>query len=133
MALVLLCASTFVVYKLLYKEESIKEQVDTLKDLKQKVHKYSGVEPEIYMDYLSKLKLAQRLEHSPRVAQQYLIEALDRLEDLGLYGETRNLGIQDEIHQLSNTIGYTFEKRLMDNAINNNEVFHPKYLNRRIY
>ena len=61
MALVLICASSFVVYKLLYKEESVKERVDTLKDLKQKVHKYSGVEPEIYMEYLSKLKLAQRL------------------------------------------------------------------------
>jgi|TARA_A200000159_G_C7337395_1_gene345672 hypothetical protein len=133
MALVLLCASTYVAYKLLYKEYSPPERADTLKDLKLKVHKYSGVEPEIYMKFLSKIKLAQRLEHNPNVAQQYLIESLDSLEDLGLYGETRNLGIQDEIHQLSNTIGYTFEKKLMDNAINNNEVFHPKYLNRRIY
>ena len=83
------------------------------------------------MEYLSKLKLAQRLRHSPRVAQQYLIEALDRL-NLGLYGETKIQAFRMR-YTIVNTIGYTFEKRLMDNAINNNEVFHPKCLNRRIY
>jgi hypothetical protein len=132
MSVVLVCAAVALASKLLYKENHSSEY-DPLIDFKREAHKYSGIHPETYLEFLSKLNLAQQhATDDVRTSQRYMLEAIDQLEDLGLHAESGDLSVQDEIHSLSKRIGYEFERILMTNAINKKGVFYPKYLNNRI-
>lgn len=132
MSVVLVCAAVALASKLLYKEHQHTEY-DPLIDFKREAHKYSGIHPDSYLEFLSKLNLAQRHASSDvRTSQIYLLEALDQLEDLALHAESGDLDVQDDIHSLSKRIGYEFERILMTNAVNTKSVFYPKYLNNRI-
>lgn len=130
MAFILLGVGIVLASKLAFKEEP---EEDPFMDLKREAHKYSGVNPSVFMDFISKFNLAQRYMHTDvTIAQKYMLESLDNLEDIALYAESGDYDIQEPIHDLSNKIGYTFENRLMNIAINKGVALYPKYLNNRI-
>lgn len=114
---------------------AVKEQVeeDPFLDLKKEAHAYSGINPNSFMYFISRLNLAQRYMHADvYAAHRYMLESLDHLEDIALYAESGDYDIQEPIHDLSKRIGYSFEKMLMNIAINKGVALYPKYLNNRI-
>jgi len=130
MAFILLGIGIVLASKLAFKEEP---EEDPFMDLKREAHRYSGINPSVFMEFISKFNLAQRYMYSDvHTAQKYMLESLDRLEDVALYAESGDYDIQEPIHELSMKIGYIFENRLMTIAVNKGVVLYPKYLNNRI-
>lgn len=130
MAFILLGVGIVLASKLAFKEEP---EEDPFMDLKREAHVYSGVNPTVFMHFISKFNLAQRHMYiDVRLAQKYMLESIDSLEDIALYAESGDYDIQEPIHVLAKKIGYAFENRLMNIAINKGVVLYPKYLNNRI-
>ena len=96
MAFILLGVGIVLASKLAFKEEP---EEDPFMDLKREAHAYSGVNPRVFMEFISKFNLAQRYMHvDVHAAQKYMLESLDRLEDVALYAESGDYDIQKPIH-----------------------------------
>lgn len=130
MALIIVGIGVLLASKLAYKEQP---EEDPFLDLKKEAHVYSGIHPALFMNFVSKLNMAQRyMNVDVHTAQAYMLESLDSLEDIALYAESGDYDIQEPIHELSKKIGYSFEYRLMNIAVNKGVALYPKYLNNRV-
>jgi len=130
MAFILLGISIVLASKLAFKEDRVE---DPFFEFKREAHKYSGVNPDAFMSFIARLNLAQRyMNVDVRVAQTYMLESLESLENLALYAESGDYDIQEPIHDLAKRIGYAFEDKLMNIAVNKGVTLYPKYLNNRI-
>ena len=89
--------------------------------VEREAHAYSGLNPELYGQFLANIRLCREYSGHPDIAIGFLYKALGHLENLGLYTVSGDLGVREEITELVQKIGASFELYL--NAKN------PKYLN----
>lgn len=131
MSLIIIVLAIF--FMLLIYSPKIKTQrrSQILEDLKLKVHEYSGLNPESYLEFENNLELMEtNLENvDPEMAEHYLQKAIENIEDLSLYSTGSNTEIIDDLLNTSRQIGIESEKLIMDTALYKGVQFRPKYLN----
>lgn len=113
----------------------VKRDVDdfsTVTTIQKKIHKYSGVQPDLYTHYLANINLAKQHITDTNKSKMFFYKSLHYLEELALYGESGDLDILEDLTYLIQELGYTFEGLLLNSAINNGVRFRPKYLNEKI-
>jgi hypothetical protein len=122
----------FVVY---FTIKMIKRDVDDfshIKEIQKKIHKYSGVNPYYYEQYLANFNLAKHTIKDVNQSKVFFHQAIQYLEELSLFGVAGDLDIHDEMTYLIQELGYNFEKMLLNSAINSGVRFIPVYLNEKI-
>jgi len=122
----------FVVY---FAIKMIKRDVDDfshIKEIQKKIHKYSGVNPDYYEQYLANFNLAKHTIKDVNQSKVFFHQAIQHLEELSLFGVAGDLDIHDEMTYLIQELGYNFEKMLLNSAINSGVRFIPVYLNEKI-
>lgn len=97
-----------------------------------KIHKYSGVQPELYSQYISNINLAKLHINDTNRSKMFFYTSIQNLEELALYAKSGDLDIQDDMTYLIQQLGYFFEEKLLNSAINNGVRFRPKYINEKI-
>ena len=113
----------------------LKRDVDDfspVKKIQRKIHLYSGVHPELYTQYLTHINLAKEHIEDVDKSKKFFYKSLQHLEELALHGVSGDLDIQEEMTYLIQELGYTFEKLLLNAAINKGVRFRPIYLNEKI-
>ena len=113
----------------------IKRDVDDFTDVKaiqKKIHKFSGVNEEMYEQYLAYINLAKENIKDVKKSKEFFYNSLRILEEIALYGVSGDLDIQDEMTFLIQELGYNFEILLMNSALNSGVRFNPRYLNEKI-
>ena len=83
----------------------------------------------IYQSVIEKERRGEFLGKTVQVIPHITNEIKERMQ---LLGESGDYDIQEPIHELTKRIGYAFENRLINIAINKGDVLYPKYLNNRI-
>jgi hypothetical protein len=122
MALLLVGATGVLTYLLTSQRQRV--TLD-LHDLKMEAHKFSGVDPTEFMEFLNNLNKIEPHIDDPRVASYFLYTALDHLSNL----KFNKFGIESDIDELVSKIGFSAELSIMDSALRENKRFTPKYLN----
>lgn len=113
----------------------IKRDVDDFTDVKaiqKKIHKFSGVNEEMYEQYLAYINLAKENIKDVKKSKEFFYNSLRILEEIALYGVSGDLDIQDEMTFLIQELGYNFEILIMNSALNSGVRFNPRYLNEKI-
>lgn len=87
-------------------------------------HRYSGLHPEIFSEFLANMNLCRTYSGHPDIALSFLYKAIGYLEELALYAVSGDFDAREEMYDLIQRIGSSFELYL--NAKN------PKYLNNTI-
>lgn len=119
MLIYLLVLLAFVIAALLIPERTANPKY--VRDMQMKIHPYSGLNPDLYTQYINNLELFEENINNVDVASEFLYNAIDSAEELKLYGNTDfNSSIQD--------VAITGESLLMKYALKNGDHFYPKYL-----
>jgi len=101
-------------------------------EIQKKIHKYSGVHPEMYEQYISYINLAKQNIDDTNRSKKFLYKSIQLLEEIALYGESGDLDIHEDMTYLIQQLGYEFERFLLNSALNNGIRFIPKYLNEKL-
>ena len=101
-------------------------------EIQKKIHKYSGVHPEMYENYFAYINLAKENIKDINSSKKFFYKSIHFLEEVALYGESGDLDIQGDMTYLIQQLGYEFEKLLLNSAINSGIRFMPKYLNEKV-
>lgn len=124
--LILLGMVIFMVSKLAIKDKEVDEVAKIIKE----THKYSGIYPTLYKTFLANMSLAsdymneEKFNHS----QSSLINAVDNLNDMAHYMILTDGDLIDEIAEISDRLGITFERILMKKCLIKGEKYRPKYI-----
>lgn len=99
-----------------------------LESLIKETHKYSGIHPDLYGEFLTNMNMAKNNMEQVFEAREYTELAVKNLNELALYFVDIDPDIQDVIAALGNKILKEMERLLVEEAINRNIVFRPKYI-----
>lgn len=126
MSLILIVLAIFFVLIIVSPRIKTQRVNHTLEDLQLEVHKYSGLNPDIYYEFENNLNLMQTtVQEDPELAKEYLYMSIQNIEDLSLYSSGSNTEVIDELLHISKQIGFEGEKMLIDV----DHQFIPRYLN----
>jgi hypothetical protein len=128
-SVILIAAVIYIVLKFIKRDVDDFSQV---KKIQRKIHVFSGVHPELYMQYLTHINLAKEHIEDVDKSKKFLYKSIKCLEELALQGVSGDLDIHEEMTYLVQELGYTFEKLLLNAAINKGVRFRPIYLNEKI-
>ena len=105
---------------------------DAFKKYKVAVHPYSGLDPESWNRFLTRLDnfeselKAQNLDE----AANNLYRAIENVRDMGLgLQHSDDVHLQEEINRIADELGYDGENIINQVALTNGLLFFPKYLN----
>lgn len=131
MSLIIIVLAAFFVIMLITPTVKSQQENTQLEDLKMKVHKYSGLNPESYQSFLNNMDLMESGIQNENIdlASDYLYNAIDNVQDLSLYLTGSSTEITETILNLSRQIGVESEKLIMDMALYKRKQFRPRYLN----
>lgn len=131
MSLIIIVLAAFFVIMLITPTVKSQQENTQLEDLKMKVHKYSGLNPESYQSFLNNMDLMESGIQNENIdlASDYLYNAIDNVQDLSLYLTGSSTEITETILNLSRQIGIESEKLIMDMALYKRKQFRPRYLN----
>ena len=126
MSLILIVLAIFFVLIIVSPRIKTQRVNHALEDLQLEVHKYSGLNPDIYYEFENNLNLMQTtVQEDPELAKEYLYMSIQNIEDLSLYSSGSNTEVIDELLHISKQIGFEGEKMLIDV----DHQFIPRYLN----
>lgn len=126
MSLILIVLAIFFVLMIVSPRIKTQRVNHALEDLQLEVHKYSGLNPDIYYEFENNLNLMQStVQEDPELAKEYLYMSIQNIEDLSLYSSGSNTEVIDELLHISKQIGFEGEKMLIDV----DHQFIPRYLN----
>ena len=128
-SVILIAVVVYFVLKMLKRDV---DDFSKIKTIQKKIHKYSGVHPEHYKQYVAFMNLAKANITDYKKANLFLHNALANLEELSLHGVSGDLDIHDEMTYLIQELGYNFEQILLNSAINEGARFNPVFLNELI-
>jgi hypothetical protein len=97
---------------------------DILKD----IHVYSGIDKDTYGSFYATIQLAKQKREHVKESQQMLHQAINTLNDIPMYMSPIDTSVQDEIAYLGQKLGHEFERILINEAINRDLKFKPKYI-----
>lgn len=107
---------------------SVDTSMRTVDDIIKETHAYSGISEDTYSLFFATIQLAKQKREHVKESQQMLHQAIDALNDIPMYMSPIDTGVQDKIAHLSQKLGYEFERILMNEAINRDLKFKPKYI-----
>ena len=101
------------------------ELIDTLvKD----THKYSGIHEDSYSQFYANIQMAREYRSQIHQAHAFLHKAIRHLNEIPLYMSPIDPDIQGDVAELGQKIAVAFERILIEEAINQNTYFKPKYI-----
>jgi nucleoside-specific outer membrane channel protein Tsx len=106
---------------------TVETKKDIIDDLIKETEIYSGINPEIYIDFITNIQFAKDNVKDVYIAYDHVLKALDHFNEIALYVIPIDPDIQDEITVLNEKILSEFEKRFKREANNQNLRFVPKY------
>lgn len=99
---------------------------DSIKKMKENIYSYSGLNEDIYLQYVNNLDLFQKNISNIELSSLYFYKAIENLYDLQL--SDQDFDFSEEIHQNA-IIG---EEILLNSSREQSTSFNPKYLNNKI-
>jgi len=96
---------------------------DVIREMKIKIHPYSGLNSDLYLQFVNNIELFGQNISSVTLASQYLYRAIQNLNDLHLYTDTAHF--RKEIEEIS----IKGEKMLLKSSLKYGSLFVPRYLN----
>jgi len=106
---------------------TIETKKDRLDDLIKETEIYSGINPELYMDFITNIQFAKDNLKDIYIAYDHVLKALGYFNEIALYVVPIDPDIQDEITALNEKILLEFEKTFKKEANNQKLRFVPKY------
>ena len=98
--------------------------------IKTEIHKYSGLNPDIYIEFINTVELMEKSIYTDTdLASYYLYKAIDSAQNIALYATGINTYIIDDINKLTIELGIHSEKLILDQALLKGDRFRPTYLN----
>lgn len=106
---------------------TIETKKDRLDDLIKETEIYSGINPELYTDFITNIQFAKDNLKDIYIAYDHVLKALGYFNEIALYVIPVDPDIQDEITALNEKILLEFEKTFKKEANNQKLRFVPKY------
>ena len=105
---------------------------DILDDLKLEIHKYSGVNPDLFNNFMTNMEMMEDNISRTDLASYYLYKAIDNAQELSMYTTGYGTHIVDEIAEITNDIGSYAEQIILNEALYQGNKFQPRYLNEKV-
>ncbi len=105
-----------------------KRDRDQLAPIKYEVHKYSGLNPDLYHSFINNMDLMKKYTYSVDLSAKYLYQAIDNLQDLALNAKGGSTGFIEEVHDIASRLGNEAELMILDTATTQGVRFHPKFI-----
>lgn len=86
-------------------------------------HVYSGIHEESYSQFYANIQMAREYK-----VPEFLYKAIHHLNEIPLYMSPIDPDVQGAVAELGQRIGIAFERTMMNEAINTNTYFKPKYI-----
>jgi predicted ATPase len=102
--------------------------MNKVSDIIKEMHIYSGINEEMYSSFFATIQLAKKKREHVKESQQMLHQAIQTLNNIPMYMSPIDTDVQDKIAEISQRLGYEFESVLMNEAINRDLNFKPKYI-----
>ena len=121
----------FIIVTFIYiisKISEIQLESNIIDDLIKETHKYSGINEEYYGLFYANIRMARENIKQVQESSEFLAKAIHYLNEIPLYMPTIDLEIQDDISAISQKIAIEFERILIEEALNQNIYFKPKYI-----
>jgi len=100
-------------------------------DIQKKIHEYSGINKESYMQYITEIDNAKAFITDPDMAARSLYAGLEHLRNLCLSIPGGDSAIPTAIQALSRELGSAMEQHIINGALNRGVRFEPAYLNEK--
>ena len=97
---------------------------DIVMDMKRSIQPYSGLNEDIFIQYINNLDMFQKNIEFVDIASKYFYSALENLYDLQLDGQ------EFEFTNEITDIAVTGEEMLLKSSLKHGTMFNPKYLNK---
>lgn len=110
------------------KISTIQIKTDTIDALIKETHKYSGINEESYGLFYANIQLARDYVSQIHQSHTFLHKSIRHLNEIPLYMPTIEPDIQADIAMLGQKIAIAFERILIEEAMNQNTYFKPKYI-----
>lgn len=106
---------------------TIETKKDRIDDLIKDTEIYSGINPELYTDFITNIQFAKDNLKDIYIAYDHVLKALGYFNEIALYVVPIDPDVQDEITALNEKILLEFEKTFKKEANNQKLRFVPKY------
>ena len=114
----------FIFFVLMNNSTDEEVEPDIIMEMKKNIQPYSGLNEELFIQYMNNLDIFGKNIEYPDLASKYLYKALNNAYDLQLYGE--EFDFTDIIGQNAR-IG---EEMILISSLKTGNLFIPKYLNK---
>jgi len=98
-------------------------------EVQKKIHEYSGLNKETYMKYLTHMDNCLATIQNSQESSGFLAKAIESIRHIGLNLPAGDTDIPEELEKCSLQIGKLTEQYIMKYALQNGQIFAPKYLN----
>ena len=117
--------AVFIFYTFSFNTVSDQEgDYDIVMDMKRSIQPYSGLNEDLFIQYINNLDIFQKNIEFVDVASKYFYKALENLYDLQLDGP------EFEFTGEISDIAVTGEEMLLRSSLKHGTMFNPKYLNK---
>ena len=106
-----------------------KQQDKILLELKRKAHKYSGLNKDLFLNFLNSLNSMEKNIVDVEFASHELYNAIANLEELALYTPIGHSNVEIEVNTIVKQIGEYSEGLILQKSLEQNLRFYPRYLN----
>ncbi len=107
----------------------VSKQNERLHELKIEAQEFSGLNPELFKDFLNNMTLFEESLEFPDLSSKYLYQAIDALERMALYTTSSSVSAVETVHEIVKEIGMEAELMILESAMNKGLSFRPTYLN----
>ena len=126
----LLLILIFVIFlTLLLFTPKISKENDKLRELKMEAQEYSGLNPEMFKEFLNNMTLFEESLEFPELSSKYLYQSIDALERMALYTTSSSANAVDVMHEIIKEIGMEAELMILESSLQKGVSFRPTYLN----
>ena len=102
---------------------------ERLHELKIEAQEYSGLNPELFKEFLNNMTMFEESLEFPDLSSKYLYQAIDALERMALYTTSSSVDAVSAVHEIVKEIGMEAELMILESAMNKGLSFRPTYLN----
>jgi len=102
---------------------------ERLHDLKIEAQEYSGLNPELFKEFLNNMTMFEESLEFPDLSSKYLYQAIDALERMALYTTSSSVDAASTVHEIVKEIGMEAELMILESAMGRGLTFRPTYLN----
>lgn len=90
---------------------------------------YSGLNPEMFKEFLNNMTLFEESLEFPELSSKYLYQSIDALERMALYTTSSSANAVDVMHEIIKEIGMEAELMILESSLQKGVSFRPTYLN----